>query len=54
MKIKTQSKSTVFGGGDQSHGGEGGRGKEVRIKDKVGIERRQPGLFQNAIEGGLS
>lgn len=32
----------------------GGRGKEVRIKDKVGIERRETCFFQNAIEGGLS
>lgn len=32
----------------------GGKGKEVRIKDKTGIERTENSGFQNVIEDGLS
>lgn len=47
MKIKTQSKTILFsrdwreGWKDERRG----RGKEVRIKDKVGIERTETLLF---------
>ena len=43
MKIKTQSKTILFSG-DRRGGerdGRRGRGKEVRIKDKVGIGRTE-------------
>lgn len=34
--------------------GEKGKGKEVRIKDKIGIERTERPGFQSMIEEGLS
>lgn len=48
MKIKTQSKTILFGR-DRREGerdGRRGRGKEVRIKDKVGIERTETLVFR--------
>lgn len=48
MKIKTQSKTILFSrdrrGGERD--GRRGRGKEVRIKDKVGIERTETLVFR--------
>lgn len=48
MKIKTQSKTILFSrdwrGGERD--GRQGRGKEVRIKDKVGIERTETQVFR--------
>lgn len=48
MKIKTQSKTILFNQ-DRREGerdGRRGRGKEVRMKDKVGIERTETLVFR--------
>lgn len=47
MKIKTQSKAVLFSQ-DRSEGarhGKVGRGEEVGIKNKVGMERREIKVF---------